>query len=341
MINYEFSNIIYSISFIVDDGSENIECIIFKKDINEMEISDKIQFQLFDTVSIKGKICDYRNQRKIHITSIRKEYDINAEVFFWLEVMNQRKEIEKKYIITEETKKDVNEFYKNKKLNARNKSLYEHTELFKKLDNSKRLKLNNKLKTVDESILKYKIVDYFIKKKLYTFQFSKIKEEFKDIAIKILKQKENNIASEERISLLFSKIFHQLVVEGKIFKYDTVNDTYALIHYKYNLGYIIYVIIDKKCKVNEDCKYISYQDIVKQISKSNSRFKFAPEKLIKRSLKYLVENQYLTVIKNENGEELYSLVEGKKFVLDDKKESKDENKNEKYIKVVNIIILQN
>jgi len=313
------------ISYTVDDGSESIECIIFKNDLNENEIADKIQFELFDTLSVKGKINDFRNQRKLHITNIRKEYDVNVEVFFWLEVMKQRKEYQKEYVITEESKKDVNKFYEKKKLNAINKKVYifdDYYEIFKKLDDSKRRKISNKQKTVDETILKYKIREYLNKKKLYAFQFSKIKEEFKDLAEEILKQKENNVVSEERISFLFSRIFHQLVEEGIIFKYDSVSDTYALIHYKYNLGQAIYEIINS----NKNCKYISYQDITKLLSKSKA-FKFAPEKVIKKSLNYLVENEKLVINETKDGTIFYSLVKNQKSIIDEKEKSNDSDQN--------------
>ena len=128
--------------------------------------------------------------------------------------------------------------------------------------------------------------------------------------------------SEERISFLFSRIFHQLVEEGIIFKYDSVSDTYALIHYKYNLGQAIYEIINS----NKNCKYISYQDITKLLSKSKA-FKFAPEKVIKKSLNYLVENEKLVINETKDGTIFYSLVKNQKSIIDEKEKSNDSDQN--------------
>lgn len=57
----------------MDDGSESIECIFFKKDMNEDKINEnQFQYQLFDTITIIGKISEFRNQRKLHINKISK-----------------------------------------------------------------------------------------------------------------------------------------------------------------------------------------------------------------------------------------------------------------------------
>ncbi|ORX56474.1 hypothetical protein BCR36DRAFT_345565 [Piromyces finnis] len=291
------------ISYTVDDGSERIECIMFKKDLNENEISDKSQFQLFDTISIKGKIYDFKKQRKLNIISIKKEYDRNVEAFFWLEVIKQRKEYQKEYNITEESKKDVKEFYSNKRLNAKQKSFYNYNEIFKKLDNSKRQKIGNNSIIKDENILKCNVMKYLSDNKLYSFQFSKImkENELRNKAIELLEEKENNSASENQISLLFQKVFYQLVKEGVIFQLDSYHDTYALIHYKYNLGEAIFGILKNK----NEC--VSYQDILKLLSNTTA-FKYAPEKVVKKALNYLVTNQKLSKNTNKDGETLYKFI---------------------------------
>jgi len=49
--------------------------------------------------------------------------------------MKQRKEYQKEYVITEESKKDVNKFYEKKKLNAINKKVYIFDDYYEVLIN--------------------------------------------------------------------------------------------------------------------------------------------------------------------------------------------------------------
>lgn len=56
----------------VDDGSESIECLIFKNDIKENEITNYTKYQIFDTLCIEGKIHEYKNIKNLHIIKISK-----------------------------------------------------------------------------------------------------------------------------------------------------------------------------------------------------------------------------------------------------------------------------
>jgi len=68
----------------VDDGTERIECIKFKKDLKDTELNNISQYQLFDTLSIKGKISVYKDRRNLHIITISKNYLLYIILFKYI-----------------------------------------------------------------------------------------------------------------------------------------------------------------------------------------------------------------------------------------------------------------
>jgi len=292
----------------VDDGSESIECIFFKKDMNENEINEnQFQFQLFDTITVVGKISDFRNQRKLHINKIKKETDLNAELFFWLDVINQKKKYKKPFVLSEETINEIDSYYKEEKKKWNNKEEF-YKELYGNFDTPrKRKKVENKLITTDEVTLKLKIMKYLHQSDSLNFKFAELKEnqELKNIAIEILKQKNEFSITEEGITMIFAKVINLLVKDGVMFQSDEENDIYELIHYKYNLGPAIHEHIKKYIK-NKKCDSVEYKKITVSLANSKA-FKYAPEKTINKSLNFLVEQNKIKKIVNTDNQISYTL----------------------------------
>jgi len=174
----------------VDDGTERIECIKFKKDLKDTELNNISQYQLFDTLSIKGKISVYKDRRNLHIITIKKECDINCETFFWLEIIKQREIYKKPFILTDTMKDEINSFYDKEKRKT-NKKEEEYNEYLNNFDKIKRRKFDNILNIKDEQHLKLNLYKYIYKNKLFNFPFADIKQvkELKELAIEIIQQK--------------------------------------------------------------------------------------------------------------------------------------------------------
>eukprot|EP00833_Pecoramyces_ruminatium_P015808 jgi/Orpsp1_1/1189840/evm.model.d7180000074866.1 len=181
------------ISYTVDDGSESIECLIFKNDIKENEITNYTKYQIFDTLCIEGKIHEYKNIKNLHIIKIRKEDDINCETYFWLEIIKQRREIKKEIILSNIEKKEIKNFYdKEKKTpNKKDDGLTQQMQYIDNINNN-----GKKGKTIcssnlkDEIDLKVKLEEHIYDNKLFNFSFKEIKQnkELRDLAIEIIQQ---------------------------------------------------------------------------------------------------------------------------------------------------------
>ncbi|KAK3752060.1 hypothetical protein QZH41_009162, partial [Actinostola sp. cb2023] len=65
----------------VDDGTGIIACCCWRNTIKD-------SFTLGQSVTVQGKITEYRNQRQLTVNSISVEENLNAESLFWLDVVN-------------------------------------------------------------------------------------------------------------------------------------------------------------------------------------------------------------------------------------------------------------